>query len=210
MSVCPQGGVCPIACWDTDPPRTRGRHPSPPGQTSPRQTPPGQTPPLSRHPLVQCMLGYGQRAGGTHPTGMHSFYIKISRFQFETPLSWLQYANIFLFIWSVKSFSFFTLFDFWFEPSICGFMEVQRRAPWPNFLRFMQFLGKIGRTRDKWAKQKNVVVLFLSASTLSKTWLSQMNPPISDQETVCNDFSAIIFNLKLPRSVSRCLSIYIV
>ena len=32
-----------------------------------RQTPPGQTPP------AQCMLGYGQQAGGTHPTGMHSF-----------------------------------------------------------------------------------------------------------------------------------------
>ena len=23
---------------------------------------------------VQCMLGYGQQAGGTHPTGMHSCY----------------------------------------------------------------------------------------------------------------------------------------
>ena len=33
------------------------------------QTPPGQTPP------VQCMLGYGQQAGGTHPTGMHSCLI---------------------------------------------------------------------------------------------------------------------------------------
>ena len=29
-------------------------------------TSPGQTPP------AQCMLGYGQQAGGTHPTGMHS------------------------------------------------------------------------------------------------------------------------------------------
>ena len=24
------------------------------------------------HPLAQCMLGYGQQAGGTHPTEMHS------------------------------------------------------------------------------------------------------------------------------------------
>ena len=32
----------------------------------PRQTPPGQTPP------AQSMLGYGQQAIGTHPTGMHS------------------------------------------------------------------------------------------------------------------------------------------
>ena len=36
-------------------PRTRGRHP------------PGQV-----HPPPQCMLGYGQQAGGTHPAGMHS------------------------------------------------------------------------------------------------------------------------------------------
>ena len=59
-----EGGVCPIACWDT-PPGTRRRHPPgpeadtpwadtplgqpPPGQTPPpqdqRQTPPGRTPP---------------------------------------------------------------------------------------------------------------------------------------------------------------------
>ena len=25
-----------------------------------------------RHPPAQCILGYGQQAGGTHPTGMHS------------------------------------------------------------------------------------------------------------------------------------------
>ena len=31
-------------------------------------------PPLGRHPPVQCMLGYGQQAGGTHPTGMHSCF----------------------------------------------------------------------------------------------------------------------------------------
>ena len=28
-------------------------------------------------PPVQCMLGYGQQAGGTHPTGMHSCFIMI-------------------------------------------------------------------------------------------------------------------------------------
>ena len=32
---------------------------------------PRQTPPWSDTPPAQCMLGYGQRAGGTHPTGMH-------------------------------------------------------------------------------------------------------------------------------------------
>ena len=71
VSVCPGGGgVCPIACWDTFPwahTHTPGRHPQ---ADTPRQTPPGQTPP----PLAQCMLGYGQQAGGTHPTGMQSCY----------------------------------------------------------------------------------------------------------------------------------------
>ena len=26
-------------------------------------------------PLAQCMLGYGQQADGTHPTGMHSCFV---------------------------------------------------------------------------------------------------------------------------------------
>ena len=29
---------------------------------------------------AQCMLGYGQQAGGTHPTGMHSCFAKSPRF----------------------------------------------------------------------------------------------------------------------------------
>ena len=51
-------------------------------------THPGQTPPCPVHagkhtslpsacwdtPPAQCMLIYGQQAGGTHPTGMHSCY----------------------------------------------------------------------------------------------------------------------------------------
>ena len=59
---------------------------TPPGRyTSLAGTPPGQvhhpgryTPwagthcPGQVHPHVQCMLGYGQQAGGTHPTGMQS------------------------------------------------------------------------------------------------------------------------------------------
>ena len=52
---------------------------TPPGQVPPGQVhPPGQVPPGQVHPpgrytpLPQCMLGYGQQAGGTHPTGMHS------------------------------------------------------------------------------------------------------------------------------------------
>ena len=53
---------------------------------SPRQTPPGADTPhpvhagihtpcsvhAQIHPPAQCMLGYGQQAGRTHPTGMHS------------------------------------------------------------------------------------------------------------------------------------------
>ena len=49
----------------------------PPGHTPPGQTPTlwADTHPQSRHPSrqtppAQCMLGYGQQAGGTHPTGM--------------------------------------------------------------------------------------------------------------------------------------------
>ena len=50
-------GVCSIACWDTPP----GRHP-------------WAKTPLGRHPPpVQCMLVYGQQAGGSHPTGMYSW-----------------------------------------------------------------------------------------------------------------------------------------
>ena len=40
-----------------------------------RQTPPMQTSP------GQCMLGYGQQAGGTYPTGMHSCWIR--NYQFD-------------------------------------------------------------------------------------------------------------------------------
>ena len=65
-------GVCPIACWDT--PIPPGRHPraNTPRQTPPGQTPPGQTPPWADPLSAQCLLGYGQQAGGMHPTGMHT------------------------------------------------------------------------------------------------------------------------------------------
>ena len=54
------GGVCLSACWDTPSPPTR-RPPPGPG------TPPGQASPGAEH-----AGGYGQGAGGTHPTGMQS------------------------------------------------------------------------------------------------------------------------------------------
>ena len=50
----------------------------PPVETS--QAPPweveGQIP-VGRHPPRRCMLGHGQQAGGTHPTGMHSCFKKL-------------------------------------------------------------------------------------------------------------------------------------
>ena len=68
----------------TPSPRTRGRHPpwadTPHGQTTPwadnplSRHPPGQVSSPGRDPSSQCMLGYGQQAGGTHPTGMHSCF----------------------------------------------------------------------------------------------------------------------------------------
>ena len=63
-----EGGLCPIACWDTPPPRsrpTRTRHPR--GQSSPGADPPGPDTPQTVH-----AGRYGQQAGGTHPTGMQS------------------------------------------------------------------------------------------------------------------------------------------
>ena len=43
-----------------------GQTPPSPGQALPLGRPPRKT------PSVQCMLGYGQPAGGTHPSGMQS------------------------------------------------------------------------------------------------------------------------------------------
>ena len=61
VSVCPQGGL---------------RH------CMLEYTHPRQTLPLGRHspwadPPAQCMLGYGQQAGSTHPIGMHSCFFCI-------------------------------------------------------------------------------------------------------------------------------------
>ena len=61
--------------WAGTPP---GKVHTPLGRYTPRQvhptgryTPQVGTPP-GRYTPQQCMLGYGQQAGGTHPTGMHS------------------------------------------------------------------------------------------------------------------------------------------
>ena len=45
----------------------------PPGRHTPWQVhPPGRTPWSVTPPGPQCMVGYGQQVGGTHPTGMHT------------------------------------------------------------------------------------------------------------------------------------------
>ena len=86
------GGVCLSACWDTTP---RTRHPLPQEQTPQGTPPPGVDPPewtpweqtsppgADPPPPEQIPLPppdtehagrYGQRAGGTHPTGMQSCF----------------------------------------------------------------------------------------------------------------------------------------
>ena len=77
------GGCLPHCMLGYTPPH---RHPQAdtPGQTPPlgrHPLPPQQTPPLGRHPPAQCMLGYGQQAGGTHPTGMQSCSIRYQSIQ---------------------------------------------------------------------------------------------------------------------------------
>ena len=50
---------------------------TPPGQTPPQaDTPPWVNTPWADTPPAQCMLGYGQQAGSTHPTGMQSCLLK--------------------------------------------------------------------------------------------------------------------------------------
>ena len=78
VSVCPQGwglphcmlGYTPMGrhpLWtDTPLGRSPGQTPHPSGQTP---HPPGQT-----TTPAQCMQGYGQQAGSTHPTGMQSCF----------------------------------------------------------------------------------------------------------------------------------------
>ena len=64
IGVClSSGGIMsgPLHAWIHPSPAPR-----PEAEIPLRQTSPG------RHPPAQCMLGYGQQAGGTYPTGMHS------------------------------------------------------------------------------------------------------------------------------------------
>ena len=63
----PPAGTAPLV---GTPPRQV--HPAPPGQVPLWQVPPCRYTPRHVFPLCQCMLEYGQQAGSTHPTGMHS------------------------------------------------------------------------------------------------------------------------------------------
>ena len=92
LSVCPQGGGCPIACCNTHPQVQTQTPQWDQRQTAPRQTPldpwadtpcdQGQTPHWADTPhRTQCMLGYDQQAGGMHPTAMHSCSDNISHFR---------------------------------------------------------------------------------------------------------------------------------
>ena len=88
----PLGRHSPL--WQTPPGQTTQlwqtplrQTPFPHGQTHPawENTPMGRhsspwadTPSPWADPPAQCMLGYGQQAGGTHPTGMQSCLYKIA------------------------------------------------------------------------------------------------------------------------------------
>ena len=59
---------------------------TPPGADPLEKTQPKQTPLLSRHP-PSCIVyasRYGQKAGGTHPTGMHTRFIFYTSFWLKT------------------------------------------------------------------------------------------------------------------------------
>ena len=84
VSVCPQWG----STWaSTSQAGTPGQvHPL--GRYTPGRYTPWQVHPLGRYiprqvhpPRPQCMLWYGQQAGGTHPTGMHSCNIVTSGYK---------------------------------------------------------------------------------------------------------------------------------
>ena len=80
------GGVCLSACWDATPRYRPSRYQTPradlPGGSRPpgEQTPQEQTPPGADTPQEQTPA-YSQWAAGTHPTGMHSYYCRQTKFR---------------------------------------------------------------------------------------------------------------------------------
>ena len=90
QEFCPQGGCLP-QCMLGYPPRSRPPRDQapPPGADPQEQTPPPGTRPTprSRHPpgtrptprdqTPSPQEAYGQRAAGTHPTGIHSCFVSV-------------------------------------------------------------------------------------------------------------------------------------
>ena len=82
QSFCSQGGVASVHAGSR--PTSPGADPlgadtAPQEQTPPppEQTPWEQTSPREQTPPAQCMLGdTANKVGGTHPTGMHTCYLK--------------------------------------------------------------------------------------------------------------------------------------
>ena len=64
------GESAPLHAGIHHPPRTR----HPPGPDPPGPDPPGPDPPGPDTPGAVHAGRYGQQAGGTHPTGMHTFF----------------------------------------------------------------------------------------------------------------------------------------
>ena len=98
------GGSASVHAGIYPPDQTLPPPPSPRDQTLPEQDPPQeQTPPRKQTPA------YGQRAAGTHPTGMHScnykrFIVHITNLSEHTPpvlgtsyeYLWMIHSNIYL------------------------------------------------------------------------------------------------------------------
>ena len=78
QEFCPQGRVCLSACWDIPPEQKPplGAETPPGAEPLPKRSPPspGADPPGADPAPAQHAGRYGQRAGGTHPTGMQSCY----------------------------------------------------------------------------------------------------------------------------------------
>ena len=145
----PQAGTPP---WASNPP---GRYTAPcryppsrhpPEQVHPpphRYTPCRYTPyPLGRYtpwagtPPGQCMLGYGQQAGGTHPTGMHSccmisFCSVINTFYnctYDKGKYYKQYSYLIVYRSEAFTFSFLQLEHYlgWYRHLLEGALDFQR------------------------------------------------------------------------------------
>ena len=84
-------GVCLSACWDNPSPWTDTPHGAEPPQG---QAPPSRPPGADTPPPPEQTTAYGQRAAGTHPTGMHS--CSLISFAFAWRERVLRYFNILL------------------------------------------------------------------------------------------------------------------